>query len=417
MTHVYPPAVPWRADADRCWLLSALPSFPLNFRENNVMPVLESWMAVLATCTLLGAALGAIRFGHFSLGSSAILFSSMALGAAGASLPASIRELGLMLFIYAVGSETGGGFLAALLCHGPRLAIVAAATVVTGFTVAVIYGLVMSLPPAAIAGMFGGALTSTPALATAMDGLLPNDMAVLSFSYGLAYPAGIIGVVVFVQLIGKLEHISIAKEECVLAASERSKELPQNANSAKESPLPVFVVMGAGYLLGQMPCPFPGHSQVTLGSAGGVLLCSILVAGKGSIRNFPLVPAPELRSFLREFGLYAFLAGVGVQTGQLLDAETLRAGLPVLGGSLLTVSIPMLLCWYLGRKVFRMDFLPMLGAVAGSMTSTPGLAAATSVSLHKSIVQSYATVYPVALLSMIIMIKVLYLMIVPQLFL
>lgn len=378
------------------------------------MPVLESWMAVLATCTLLGAALGAIRFGHFSLGSSAILFSSMALGAAGASLPASIRELGLMLFIYAVGSETGGGFLAALLRHGPRLAIVATATVVTGFTVAVIYGLVMSLPPAAIAGLFGGALTSTPALATAMDGLLPKDMAVLSTSYGLAYPAGIIGVVVFVQIIGKLEHISIAKEEeCVSAASELLKELPQNSNAAKDSPLPVLVVMGAGYLLGQMPFPFPGHSQVTLGSAGGVLLCSILVAGKGSIRNFPLVPAPELRSFLREFGLYAFLAGVGVQTGQLLDAETLRAGLPVLGGSLLTVSIPMLLCWYLGRKLFRMDFLPMLGAVAGSMTSTPGLAAATSVSLHKSIVQSYATVYPVALLSMIIMIKVLYLVIVP----
>ena len=379
------------------------------------MPVLESWMAVLATCTLLGAALGAIRFGHFSLGSSAILFSSMALGAAGACLPASIRELGLMLFIYAVGSETGGGFLAALLRHGPRLAIVAAATVVTGFTVAVIYGLVMSLPPAAIAGLFGGALTSTPALATAMDGLLPKDMAVLSTSYGLAYPAGIIGVVVFVQIIGKLEHISIAKEECVSAASELSKELPQNSNAVKDSPLPVLVVMGAGYLLGQMPFPFPGHSQVTLGSAGGVLLCSILAAGKGSIRNFPLVPAPELRSFLREFGLYAFLAGVGVQTGQLLDAETLRAGLPVLGGSLLTVSIPMLLCWYLGRKLFRMDFLPMLGAVAGSMTSTPGLAAATSVSLHKSIVQSYATVYPVALLSMIIMIKVLYLVIVPLL--
>ncbi len=379
------------------------------------MPVLESWMAVLATCTLLGAALGAIHFGHFSLGSSAILFSSMALGAAGASLPSSIRELGLMLFIYAVGSETGGGFLAALLRHGPRLAVTAAVTVVTGFTVAVLYGMAVSLPPAAIAGLFGGALTSTPALATAMDGLIPKDMAVLSTAYGLAYPAGIIGVVVFVQIIGKLEHINIAQEEerASAALNVSSGEFRPEDSGAKSSPLPVLVVMGAGYVLGQMPLPFPGPNPVTLGSAGGVLLCSILAAGKGSIRNIPLVPVPELRAFLREFGLYAFLAGVGVQTGQLLDAEALRAGIPVLGGSLLTVTIPMLVCWYLGRKLFHMDFLSMLGAVAGSMTSTPGLAAATSVSMHKSIVQSYATVYPVALLSMIIMIKVLYLVIVP----
>ena len=381
------------------------------------MAVLESWMLVLAACTLLGAALGAVRFGHFSLGSSAILFSSMALGAAGASLPSSIRELGLMLFIYAVGSETGGGFLTALRRHGPKLAVLAMLTVGSGFLTALAYGLIVSLSPASIAGLFGGALTSTPALATAMDGLAPREMAALSTAYGLAYPAGIIGVVAFVQLIGKVEHIHVSSEEARMAApQEAASPHPQDtADIAGISPLPILVVIGAGYLLGQLPLPFPGESRVTLGSAGGVLLCAILAAGKGSLRGFLLVPPPMLRSFLREFGLYAFLAGVGVQTGQLLDLETLRAGLPVLEGSLITVCVPMLICWYVGRKVFHMDFLPMLGAVSGSMTSTPGLAAATSVSVHKSVVQSYATVYPVALLSMIVMIKVLYLVLVPLL--
>lgn len=382
------------------------------------MEILESWMIVLAACTLLGAALGAVRLGHFSLGSSAILFSSMALGAAGADLPASIRELGLMLFIYAVGSETGGGFLSALRRHGPKLAIIAMLTVGSGFLTALAYGMAMSLSPAAIAGLFGGALTSTPALATAMDGLGPRDMAALSTAYGLAYPAGIIGVVAFVQLIGKVERVHVIAEESRMAAIPESaspQSRPDETDDARFTPLPVLVVIGAGYLLGQLPLPFPGQGRVTLGSAGGVLLCAILAAGKGRLRDFPLVPPPALRSFLREFGLYAFLAGVGVQTGRLLDLDTLRAGLPVLGGSVITVCVPMLICWGVGRKLFHMNFLPMLGAVSGSMTSTPGLAAATSVSLHKSVVQSYATVYPVALLSMIVMIKALYLFFVPLL--
>jgi len=323
-----------------------------------------------------------------------------------------------MLFIYAVGSETGGNFLVALLRHGPRLAIVAVVTVVSGFAVALVYGMSVSLPPAGIAGLFGGALTSTPALATAMDGLSPKDMAILSTSYGLAYPVGIMGVVFFVQFIGRIDHINIAQEEkrAVTFSDVSSRTVGQSSAFFKDNPLPVFVVIGAGYMLGQLPFVLPGHCQVTLGSGGGVLICSILAAAKGSVRRLSLVPAPMIRSFLREFGLYAFLAGVGVQTGQMLDVETLRAGLPVMSGSLLVVCIPMLVCWSLGRKLFHMSFLLMLGAVAGSMTSTPGLAAATSVSLHTSVVQSYATVYPVALFTMIIMIKVFYLFIVPFLY-
>ena len=116
-----------------------------------------------------------------------------------------------------------------------------------------------------------------------------------------------------------------------------------------------------------------------------------------------------MRLFLRDFGLYAFLAGVGVQTGALLDAETLRSGMPVLAASLLTVSLPMLVC----RRVFHIDFLTMLGIVTGSMTSTPGLAAASSVSPHRAVVQAYAAVYPLALLCMIFMIKIMHIVIAP----
>ncbi len=384
------------------------------------MPALESWMIVLPLCTALGCLFGSFTFRHFALGSSAILFAGMALGAAGAELPPAIRELGLALFIYAVGSETGGGFLAALVRRGPRLAAACAATVITGFVTALLCGLCFGLPPASIVGLFGGALTSTPALATAMDGLDTAGAAQLTASYGLAYPAGILGVVLFVQLVGKLEGVDVKAEEAALDSisplkddSEKPRgKLPLSTGTA---PLPVLLVIGAGYALGQLPLPLPGQASVTLGSAGGVLLCAILAANKEHAGKLPLLPSPELRLFLRDFGLYAFLAGVGVQTGGILDRETLREGGFILAGSLFTVILPMLVCWLLCRRVFRIDFLTMLGAVTGSMTSTPGLAAATSVSAHKCVVQGYATVYPLALLCMIVMIKLLHILIGPAL--
>ena len=389
------------------------PSAKKHVTQELPMPALESWMIILPLCTALGCFLGSLTFRHFSLGSSAILFAGMALVAAVAELAPTIRELGLALFIYAVGAETGGSFLTTLARRGPKLAAACIATVFTGFITALLCGLCFDLPPASVAGLFGGALTSTPALAAAMDGLDADGTALLTTAYGLAYPAGIIGVVLFAQIAGKLEGIDVGAEEAALAAGSPPK-IPEDGKKKENKiavtaptshPLPVLMVIGTGYTLGQFPLPLPGESVVTLGSAGGVLLCSILAARAGHAGRIPLLPAPELRLFLRNFGLYAFLAGVGVQTGYLLDLETLHSGVFVLASSLITVSLPMLVCWLLCRRVFGIDVLTMLGTVTGSMTSTPGLAAATAFSPHKIVVQSYVTVYPLALLSMIIMIK------------
>lgn len=384
------------------------------------MSVLESWMIVLPLCTALGCLFGSFTFRHFTLGSSAILFAGMALGAAGAQLPPTLRELGLALFIYSVGTEAGGGLISALARQGPKLAAVCLATVSTGFVTALLCGLCFGLPPASIAGLFGGALTSTPALATAMDGLDGAGAALLTASYGLAYPAGIIGVVVFVQIAARLEGVDVKAEEYALNAAPFPVRQDGDADprgaippSAGSSPLPVLLVIGAGYALGQLPLPLPGQSSVTLGSAGGVLICALLAAGRGRAGRLPLLPSPQLRLFLRDFGLYVFLAGVGVQTGAILDAETLRSGAFVLAASLLTVSLPMIVCRLLCRRVFHIDFLTMIGVVAGSMTSTPGLAAAASVSSHRVVVQGYATVYPLALLCMIVMIKIMHLFLAP----
>jgi len=49
----------------------------------------------------------------------------------------------------------------------------------------------------------------------------------------------------------------------------------------------------------------------------------------------------------------------------------------------------------------------MLGVITGGMTSTPGLAATTSISDTPYESTAYATVYPVALIGMIIFTKLI----------
>jgi putative transport protein len=60
--------------------------------------------------------------------------------------------------------------------------------------------------------------------------------------------------------------------------------------------------------------------------------------------------------------------------------------------------------------VLRIPFLRMLGVLTGSMTSTPGLAAASSLSESSHASTAYATVYPVALIGMIMATKIIMLL-------
>ena len=71
---------------------------------------------------------------------------------------------------------------------------------------------------------------------------------------------------------------------------------------------------------------------------------------------------------------------------------------------------PMIVGVPLCSKVLRIPFLRMLGVITGGMTSTPGLAAASSLSDTPYAATAYATVYPVALVGMIMASKIIMLL-------
>jgi putative transport protein len=110
---------------------------------------------------------------------------------------------------------------------------------------------------------------------------------------------------------------------------------------------------------------------------------------------------------LRQLGLILFLAAVGTGAGQQIVATFEKYGIELfLYGSILTL-VPMLVASLCGKYFFKMNILTLFGAISGSMTSTPGLAAADSMTDTNAHSIAYAAVYPVALVLLIIIVQII----------
>ncbi|MEE9369027.1 MAG: hypothetical protein V3V05_09205 [Pontiella sp.] len=172
--------------------------------------------AVIAT----GLLLGNVKVKGLNLGSSGVLFTALLAGHLGYTIPTGIGTLGLVLFVYCVGIGAGDRFFASLAREGANLAKLAVLIVVLGGLVTYGFAKLLGLPPGLATGIFAGSLTSTPALAAATEGLIAQGGSeAVSIGYGIAYPFGVIGVVLFVQVLPrilKLDLESIDKENAIV---------------------------------------------------------------------------------------------------------------------------------------------------------------------------------------------------------
>ncbi|MFP4157184.1 MAG: aspartate:alanine exchanger family transporter [Opitutales bacterium] len=167
---------------------------------------LVALFAVIAT----GLLLGSITIKGISLSSSGVLFTALLAGHLGYTIPGGVGTLGLVLFVYCVGIGAGGRFFASVAREGATLAKLAIVIVSTGGLITWAGARLLDLPADLAAGIFAGALTSTPALAAATEGLKEGSSGV-SIGYGIAYPFGVIGVVLFVQLLPRFLHHDLEK--------------------------------------------------------------------------------------------------------------------------------------------------------------------------------------------------------------
>lgn len=151
----------------------------------------------------LGLALGNVSYKGLSFGSSAVLFVALFFGALGYGVPQGIGQLGLVLFVYCVGISAGTRFFSTIAKQGTRLAKLSACIVLTGAAATILLAVILDVPPDIAVGIFAGALTSTPALATALESFRGSS-ALVPVGYSIAYPFGVVGVVLFVQLLPRM---------------------------------------------------------------------------------------------------------------------------------------------------------------------------------------------------------------------
>ncbi len=363
--------------------------------------LLDQPLIVLFALIASGLLLGNAKVKGIGLGSSGVLFAALLAGHLGYSIPAGTGKLGLVLFVYCVGIGAGDRFFAALVREGKALAKLAILIVLLGATTTWIGATLLDIPAGLAAGIFAGALTSTPALAAATEGMAAYGGGdAVSIGYGIAYPFGVIGVVLFVQLLPRLLHLDLHQAATGLPHTSPSKPPDETADVACLLSLAVGLTLGT--LLGSLPI-----GPARLGLAGGPLIVALIL---GHFRKIgPIVghiPRPT-RLLLQELGLVFFLAAAGVRGGGALMSTLLQHGATLFALGICVSALPLIAAWPIATRALKMNPLQALGGICGGMTSTPALGALTSTTDSQTPVISYVSAYPVALLFMIVIAKLL----------
>jgi len=138
-----------------------------------------------------------------------------------------LREFGLILFVYAIGLQVGPGFVNSFLQNGVRLNIMAASIVILGAVITVLISYFGGIEIPVAVGLFSGATTNTPSLAAAQEilGGLPaiddETLKLPGLGYAVAYPFGIMGIILTMLLTKFIFKVSIESAESSFKQSQK----------------------------------------------------------------------------------------------------------------------------------------------------------------------------------------------------
>lgn len=183
----------------------------------------------------LGFLVGQIKIRGFSLGVAGVLFVGLAIGAWAPPgeepfhIAEQIIEVGLILFVYAVGLTSGPGFFASFRLRGVRFNLAVTFSLLVGAVLTFLMGRSFQLPIGQIAGVFCGGLTNTPALAAVTELIKttnPDHVSDPTVGYSLAYPFGVMGGLLAFQLFTWIFQKQFHQEKAqALSATEGPMKL------------------------------------------------------------------------------------------------------------------------------------------------------------------------------------------------
>jgi len=195
--------------------------------------------AVLAFSIVVavGLSLGSLGIRGVRLGTAGVLFAGLFLGQAGLHIDQSIlefaRDFGLILFVYTVGLQVGPSFFSSLKRQGLALNALGSSIVLLGGLIVIGLRFLLNFSVPAVAGLFSGATTNTPSLAAGQAALLtiktapPGSSDILGMAYAVAYPFGVVGIIVTMLLIRKIYSADPLSETSQTGKSEDSQTSPE----------------------------------------------------------------------------------------------------------------------------------------------------------------------------------------------
>ena len=350
---------------------------------------------VLLVALVFGIIANAV--GSFTIGESTIeLYNDTTIKAA----YSLISSIGTAMFVTAVGLIAGPKFFRnfnkSMLGYIYMGVVVIGLGIITTIALIKITGISSSLA----VGLMTGALTSTPGLSAAKDAAL--DPEAVTAGYGIAYLFGILGVVLFVQLMPKILKVNV-EEERKKFVSAGTITVTKNVKRLKKIDelefFPFMLTVVLGMMLGSITIPGINFS---LGTAGGTLVMGLVVGHFGSVGNIDLSVSKTTTNFFRELGLVLFLVGAGIPGG-ISFVKYVQPAYFVYGA--IMTLVPMIAGFILGKYVFKLSIFNNLGSLTGGMTSTPALGTLITVAKTDEVAASYAATYPIALVMIVLAAK------------
>jgi putative transport protein len=189
---------------------------------------------VYAIVIASGVLLGKLSFKGISFGIAFVLFTGILAGHLGFKVDTEIveflRDFGLILFVYTMGLQVGPGFFASLQKQGLKFNLLAVMCVLLSVAVVIAIFFITKIPMPALVGIMSGAVTNTPGLgaatqtlkdiADAHPGIVATPMGTF---YALAYPGGVLGIILCMIVFKRIYKINLEKENQLFVQKNMEK--------------------------------------------------------------------------------------------------------------------------------------------------------------------------------------------------
>lgn len=407
---------------------------------NGVISIsnISTLLFVVFSVLLLGYLLGRITIKGISLGDAGVFIIALLFGAlffkvnafgdlvfAASSAPydfepglSLLESFGLVLFVTSVGYIAGPKFFGNFKRNFKSYVLLGVIIILAGGLSAaacigmgelVGYGSSIKTQDgfvAMIVGLLSGSLTSTPAFSAAKATVEAQYQGLVSVGHGIAYIFGVIGVVLFVQLIPKMTKANMEEERAklVVKAEEEKKPFTGKIFEIDHMGIAAFSLAAIlGTFIGQIKIPLSSQGLsgtcFSLTTTGGCLLVSLLLGHFGRIGRVSIMPAQGTLKLFRELGLVLFLVGAGIPGG----AEFIANFDPMyfVYGMIMTL-VPLIIGYLFAKYVLKLSLLNNLGSITGGMTSTPALGTLISTAGTEDVAAAYAATYPIALIAVVL---------------